>query len=328
MAWSIRGVSLALGVLFLASGIAGLVSHRLDSTIWLIDVRWLPQPLGRVVGLALGISLAWAGWSGLRGAARCMGLIAGALMGILAVIDTARFYMLLAQGEIGSGFPVPASLLVSLVGVWVVLRAYLGSNSGRESDGRVRTRALVLVAAAVTIGVFPFVQMVCFGTTDYRRQADAVLVLGARAYADGSPSHALEDRMLVACELVREGRANVLILSGGPGDGAFHETDVMRRFALEHGIRDDQIVIDRDGLDTRQSVANAAMIARDRGLRGLLAVSHFYHLPRVKLESSRMSLRVATVPASQRGRVLKKLPYFMAREAVAWWWSLAKGMKA
>ena len=102
----------------------------------------------------------------------------------------------------------------------------------------------------------------------------------------------------------------------------------MRRIALEQGVPGDRILIDRDGLNTHASIVNAATISREHGIRRLLAVSHFYHLPRVKMEASRAGLTVFTVPADQRGQVLKKLPYFMAREAVAWWWSYAKGMAA
>ncbi len=331
MAWMVRGVALALGVFLLASGVAGLVSPRLDSTIWVLDVRWMPLSLARFMCMSLGLSLMLVGWQGARGVVGSIGLIAGLTFAVLAAINAGVFLILLSKGEIGSAFPAPASLLVCGVGLAIARLSWRSSRSTTEASTATesaRQRVRVVLAASASIGAFPFVQMLCFGWTDYRREADAVLVFGARAFADGSPSDALGDRILTACELIREENCAYLILSGGPGDGAFHETDVMRRIALEQGVPGDRILIDRDGLNTHASIVNAATISREHGIRRLLAVSHFYHLPRVKMEASRAGLTVFTVPADQRGQVLKKLPYFMAREAAAWWWSYAKGLAA
>jgi len=51
---------------------------------------------------------------------------------------------------------------------------------------------------------------------------------------------------------------------------------------------------------------------------GVLGVSHFYHLPRIKLQFERQGLRVFTVPAHET-RAMLKLPLFMAREIAAIW---------
>ena len=100
-------------------------------------------------------------------------------------------------------------------------------------------RGLLLVPAAAGVFAVAFAlgQMACFGGSDYRRTADAIVVPGARAYANGTPSLALADRMRTACELFHEGHAGRLVVSGGPGDGAYHETDVMRRMALDAGVK-------------------------------------------------------------------------------------------
>ena len=168
------------------------------------------------------------------------------------------------------------------------------------------------------MAAFPMAQMATFGLTDYRRPADAILVFGARAYADGRPSDALSDRMRTACELYNQGLAARLILSGGPGDGPVHETEAMRRIALAAGIPDLALILDPAGTNTRATVANAAAIAREGGFDRVLAVSHFYHLPRIKLQADRAGLKCFTVPSPQ-GRPLTRLWYFMAREAAACW---------
>src|SRR6185503_7842801 len=98
------------------------------------------------------------------------------------------------------------------------------------------------------------------GKTEYRRHADAIIVFGARAYADGRPSDALADRVRTACQLYHEGWAKKLILSGGPGDGAIHETESMRRLAIQLGIPADAVLLDPQGLNTRATLANSKAI--------------------------------------------------------------------
>ena len=109
-----------------------------------------------------------------------------------------------------------------------------------------------------------------------------------------------------------------LLVSGGPGDGEFHETDVMRRVAEEEGVAPGRIVCDPDGLDTRSTAANAARLLSVRGAETALVVSHDYHLPRVKAAFDRVGFTAFTVPADET-RTLLGLPYYVARETAAWW---------
>ncbi|MGV3771407.1 MAG: YdcF family protein [Verrucomicrobiales bacterium] len=160
--------------------------------------------------------------------------------------------------------------------------------------------------------------MLSFGTTDYRRKADAVVVFGARAYANGTPSDALADRVRTACDLYHQGLVRALIMSGGPGDGAIHETEAMRQYAIRLGIPDEAILLDKKGVNTAATIDAAKEISKARHYSSLLAVSHGYHLPRIKMNAQKVGLEVFTVPA-HTPRFLAKLPYFMVRETVAWW---------
>lgn len=167
-------------------------------------------------------------------------------------------------------------------------------------------------------GLFPMALMLFFGNTDYRRPADAIVVFGARAYDDGRLSDALEDRMRTACELYRAGLARKLVVSGGPGDGDIHETEAMRRYAIEHGVAAEDIFMDADGLNTAATVRNTVPLFREWQVQRVLAVSHFYHLPRIKLAYQRAGFEVYTVPARQN-HWLSQIPYNIAREVAAFW---------
>jgi uncharacterized SAM-binding protein YcdF (DUF218 family) len=171
----------------------------------------------------------------------------------------------------------------------------------------------------------PLAQMLFFGTTDYRRQADAIVVFGAAVDAEGRPSLALADRVETACRLYHEGRAPVLIFSGGRGPGQIDEADAMRNLALRRGVPADAIVLDHDGVTTDATVRNTAALLDARNVHRVLAVSHAYHLPRVKLAYQSTGREVFTVPA-QESRTLTRMPYYVLRETAAMWLYYARGV--
>src|SRR5262249_1030878 len=125
----------------------------------------------------------------------------------VAAWNAASAWTLAADGRI-SMFPVPFSAFAAaaLVGIDAAVRR------GRPTSDR--TGAVVPSAAGWAVA-FALLQMLCFGRTDYSRPADAIVVFGARAYADGSPSLALADRVRTGCALWRRGLAPLLVLSGG-----------------------------------------------------------------------------------------------------------------
>ena len=262
--------------------------------------------------LAAGLFLAFAIRPGARPWLRWGTAGLATVLGLLALHDAISFWRLLAEGAITSGFPVPLSLFVA-----ALLGLIAAAALRRAPPPGLHRAAAALTLVGLALGL-PLAQMVCFGSTDYRRDADAIVVLGAAVRSDGSPSPALEDRIRTGCRLYHEGRAPVLVMSGGPGAGGHREVDAMRRVALEAGVPDAAIVLDPDGVNTRATAINLKALARERGWRRVLAVSHFYHLPRIKMATGRWGLRVYTVPAEET-RTLAKLPWYLLREVAALW---------
>jgi vancomycin permeability regulator SanA len=208
---------------------------------------------------------------------------------------------------------MPLSLLV-FAGLLAVVKA-----AWRPSETIKPVRwGYVAMGTAGLFATFPLALMLFYGNTDYRQSADVAVVFGARVYADGHMSDALQDRIRTACELYRAGRVRRLLLSGGKGDGALSEAAAMRRYALAHGVRPQDIFVDDHGSNTEASVRDTVPLFRQWGARRVLAVSHFYHLPRGKLAYERAGMDVRTVPAHQ-GHLLGQLPYNMAREVAAFW---------
>jgi vancomycin permeability regulator SanA len=132
-------------------------------------------------------------------------------------------------------------------------------------------------------------------------------------------SQALTDRTRTAVDLYLDGTVQQLVFSGGPGDGDIHETEAMRRYAMSRGVPVGAITRDLQGLSTHATVRNTVSHFDERGIRTVLAVSHYFHLPRIKMAYQRAGFEVYTVPARE-SYILYQTPYLLLRETAALWY--------
>jgi uncharacterized SAM-binding protein YcdF (DUF218 family) len=310
-----RGLALFLGGFALVNILGGLRSAHFDANVWWIDLRTLSPafvtPFLLVASVCLVGFAVWPPRSVWRRVltSGCVGVL-----GLVAVANTAQFYALISQERVSPGIPVPLSLFVGAALAVILVAAWRSPLPPRRSGGLFQIMA---VACACAI-CFTVAQMLFFGKTDYRRPADAAVVLGARVYADGRPSDALADRVRTACQLYRDGLVRRLIFSGGPGDGPIHETEGMEQMALKLGVKAEDIWLDTTGVNTRATVRNTEAVLQQWHASRVLVVSHAYHLPRVKLAYQRDGWDVFTVPARE-SYFLRQMPYNMAREVAALW---------
>ncbi|HUG91758.1 MAG TPA: YdcF family protein [Planctomycetaceae bacterium] len=319
-----RGVAAFLGAFTLLNVLGEMRHAGFDANLWWIDLRPLPAAavrawlaLAGMLFMAYAVRPTMSSWRGVTVAIVALLLAA-------SVWNTLSYYGLLRRGELHSGPAVPFSLHVSVC--LVVILAGLRSTPGRSQ--RLRRDVLVGAAAfAACLVAFPLAQMQCYGRTDYRRPADAVVVFGCAVHADGTPSAALADRVETACKLYHDGLARRLILSGGPGPGRVAETDAMRQLALDGGVPAEAIEVDAAGVNTAATVENTARLFGERPSGAVLAVSHFYHLPRIKLCYRRAGLEVYTVPAAQQ-RPLERQGWCLTHELAALWWYYVRPLGA
>ena len=310
-----RGLALFLGGFSLLNLAGSFRSTRFDANLWWIDLRAFPSSVANGFLLISALCLiGYAFWPPRSAWRRVLTIGCASLLAIVSLIETVVFYELLARQTIRPGLPIPLSLFIGGALAFIVF-SLLRLPSARTY--RKEHLQAIAVCAFCTLA-FPLAQMFCFGKTDYRRPADVAVVFGARVYADGRPSDAVADRVRTACRLYHDGWTKKLLLSGGPGDGAIHETESMKRMALQLGVKEQDVLIDETGLNTQATVKNSeAIFARLQASR-VLVVSHFYHLPRIKLAYQRAGWDVYTVPAKET-YVLRQTPYNMAREVAALW---------
>src|ERR1051326_3548310 len=172
-----RGIALFLGCFTLLNLVGDLRFAGTSGNVWWIDVPLLPLPFARALLALVAAALLWFA---VAHPPRVVTLIAATLVFVAALANAVAYYALLARGAIRSSVPLPLSLLIA------------ARVTRRESW---RSIAIAFVASAI---VFPIAQIATFGTTDYRRPADVIVVFGAKVYADGTPSDALADRVRTA----------------------------------------------------------------------------------------------------------------------------------
>lgn len=309
-----RVLAVWFGALSLLNVLAGLRNPAFDPNIWWIDLRFLPDAVGGIVMLGAGTALvahgvrpASPGWR------RTTSLVVVSVVGLIVVWNAIGYYRVWDSGSIDPRSPVPLSLVIAILLGLIVLSML------RPAPTIPRRTAIAVVAAvslAFVVGL-PLLQIAFFGTTDYRRPADAIVVFGARVRPDGTPSITLANRVLTASEVYRQGLAGTIVMTGGIEPTGYDETVVMRDLAVEFGVPADAIVLDAEGDTTSASVANTIRILRDRGLDRVLAVSQFYHLPRIKLAYAAAGVDVWTVPA--RTASITETKGLTTREIPAFW---------
>jgi vancomycin permeability regulator SanA len=297
-----RGLSLFLGCMSLVD-----LATRGELMSW-----WASRATASWLALSAVVLIAYAMRPAMRMWRRRLTQLVLIALLVRCGVDTALTVRAAATGWVST----PLFPLSLLHGAETALVLTAVTRGGVRPASRMLDGSTVCASAAASALVFAFAQMIVFGATDYRRPADAVVVFGARVYADGTPSLAVADRVRTGAALIRAGYAKRLIVSGGPGDGQVHEAEAMRDLAIAEGVPATAVLLDRGGVDTRATVRNttAFLGASPR----VLAVSHSYHLPRIKLSYQQEGVRAYTVPARE-SRPLLRLPWYMTRESLAWW---------
>ncbi|MBQ7718900.1 MAG: YdcF family protein [Clostridia bacterium] len=142
--------------------------------------------------------------------------------------------------------------------------------------------------------------------------ADCILVLGA-GVINGVPTNMLEDRILEAVKLYNQGASSKIIMSGDHGRKDYDEVNVMKSFAIERGIPDEDIFMDHAGFSTYESLYRAKEIF---GVRKVIIVTQEYHLYRALYIANCLGLEAVGTPSDPRayyGQEFREVREILAR---------------
>jgi len=124
--------------------------------------------------------------------------------------------------------------------------------------------------------------------------ADCILVLGAGLWAPGEASPMLADRLEKAMALWDLGASDRLLMSGDHGRTEYNEVEVMRDWALDHGVPAEHIFMDHAGFSTYESMVRAQAIF---GCDRIVIVTQEYHLYRALYIARSLGLEAHGVAA-------------------------------
>lgn len=142
---------------------------------------------------------------------------------------------------------------------------------------------------------------------------DCAVILGA-GVRDGKPTPMLRDRLLTGIELYKSGAAKKLIMSGDHGSDEYDEVNIMKSFAVENGVPDEDIFMDHAGFSTYETIYRAKKIFE---ADNIIIVSQEYHLYRALYIADSLDVKAVGVSADLRtykGQTKRELREILARD--------------
>lgn len=141
-------------------------------------------------------------------------------------------------------------------------------------------------------------------------EAQTAIVLGAKVYADGTPSPMLTDRLETAVALYRAGKVHKLLLSGDHGQVTYDEVNAMLRYVVRRGVPEEDVFTDHAGFSTYETMYRARDVFK---VTTALVVTQRFHLSRAVYIARSLGLQAWGVTADLR-------PYFDERRFAAREW--------
>lgn len=109
---------------------------------------------------------------------------------------------------------------------------------------------------------------------------EAAIVFGAAVYGGGRLSPVLRDRVETAIALYMDGRVNTIIVSGDNRSPDYDEPGAMKAYAIDRGVPEDAIIVDRAGHRTYDTCYRARHVFT---VGTAVLVTQAFHLPRALL---------------------------------------------
>jgi SanA protein len=108
-------------------------------------------------------------------------------------------------------------------------------------------------------------------------KAEVGLVLGASVKPNKEMSDVFKDRVDVAIDMYEEGKIEKVLVSGDSKEVYYDEVGAAEKYLLSAGIPGDDIILDKEGYDTYDSLFRARYVF---GVEELVIITQEFHLPR------------------------------------------------
>jgi vancomycin permeability regulator SanA len=157
----------------------------------------------------------------------------------------------------------------------------------------------------IGIGIFVFIAIQLF-VLRYHKQIisteefsgrEIALVFGGGMSSETVLSDMQEDRVKVAIDLYKAGKIEKMIMTGDNGARRFDEVTYMKKYAVDHGVDEEDVSLDPNGYNTYTSCYRAG---KERNLKNIVAISQEFHLSRIIFFCSQFGIDTVGVPANIR----------------------------
>ena len=186
----------------------------------------------------------------------------------------------------------------------------------RKKRRTVKWILLLLLAVVLIHFIITTARIVSFGKKDETREADVAIVLGASVH-DNDPSPVFRERIMHAVNLYNEGYVDVIIMTGGVGEGNIRsEADIAREYAVRQGVPDEDIFMEESSRYTIENLENAKEIMEEKGWKSALVVSDPLHMLRAVTIARDLGMTVysSPTPTSMYRTWKTKMPFLFREE--------------
>ncbi len=160
-------------------------------------------------------------------------------------------------------------------------------------------KSLILLFLVLTVPFFSF-QLLAVKALENDIKSPffpkVALVLGAGITKNDQPSGVLKNRLDTAFELYKQGKIKVLLVSGDNRLENYNEPKVMKKYLVDRGVLDADVVQDFAGRRTLDSCYRAKNVFK---LRRLTVITQAFHIPRAVFLCQGLGLEVKAVAAPE-----------------------------
>ena len=143
-------------------------------------------------------------------------------------------------------------------------------------------------------------------------ETEAVLILGAKVFQQGTMSGMLQDRADTAIDLYEKNKVKKILISGDHGRENYDEVNTIKDYLLKKGIKGNDIFLDHAGFDTYDSLYRAKEIFE---VSSVTAVTQNFHLPRAVYIGRGLDLEIYGLSADRH--LYANVDYNKSREILS-----------
>ncbi len=163
-------------------------------------------------------------------------------------------------------------------------------------------------------------QVYAYSKKSFDNKSDVALVLGAGTN-NGKLSPVFRERINHSINLLKAGKVEIIILTGGIGEGeTISDSRVGGKYLIEQGVDESQFLLEEKSTLTVQNICNAKKIMTERNLNSALVVSDPYHMKRAMKMCEKVRLKGLPSPTPTSMYISKKVKRkFLINQAWNYW---------